>query len=145
MITIATAIGLVALLFFILLSFKSFTHFNFCAICVSFTATWLMLSGLYVVELFDSLILIALMAGMTVHGLYNIWEDEVSEKFMVFRLPLLMTLLSAFYTVFAFDFSLNLWVMLGGFWIVFGLMFLYRENSRFEGFVEEVIECCRDW
>lgn len=137
-------IGLI-ILFFLLLGIKNWKEWSFCAICTVSTLTWIALGGLYVLGLFDSLILIVLMAGMTLHGLYQLWEEKTSRKYLVFRLPVLLTSVILLYQIFIWEISLELFGLLIAVWILFLTLYFYRENSRFEAYVDDIIECCRDW
>ncbi len=145
MIQVTHAFLAIIALFFILLLIKKVSGLRFCVICLSFTVTWIGLLAAYFLNLFDSLVLIAIMAGMTLHGLYEMLEDKVQRKYEVFRLPALLTGLIVFYTGLTRSIDAQYIIIVAALWLIFALLFLYRENSRFEGFVDEIIECCRDW
>lgn len=136
--------GLIAL-FFIFLGLKSWRGWSFCAICAASSLTWISLSVFYVLDLFDSLILIVLMAGMTLHGLYQLWEERSGRKYFVFRLPVLLTSIAVFYQFFVWSVYVELFGVLFAVWLVFLFLYFYRENDWFESYVDELIECCRDW
>ncbi len=136
--------GLTAL-FFIFLGLKNWKGWSFCAICAASTLTWIILAGLHVLDMFDSLALIVLMAGMTLHGLYQVWEEKSSRKHLVFRLPILLMGIIVLYQVFVWQIYSELIGLLLLVWMFFLILYLYRENDKFETYVEDVIECCRDW
>ena len=145
MITVLHALTGLTILFFILLGLKNRTEWRFCAICTASTTTLITLTGLYVLDLFDSLILIVLMAGMTLHGLYQLWEEKSSRKYLMFRLPLLLTGITALYQAIVWQIYLELFGLLTALWAIFLSMYFYRENDRFEAYVDDIIECCREW
>ena len=145
MITVLHALTGLTTLFFLLLGLKNWTEWSFCAICVASTMTWIALTGLYILNLFDSLILIVLMAGMTLHGLYQLWEEKSSRKYLVFRLPLLLTGITALYQAFVWQIYFELLGLLTALWAIFLTMYFYRENDRFEAYVDDIVECCREW
>lgn len=128
-----------------LIRLKNWREWNFCAICMASTLTWVVLSVFYILGFFDSLILIVLMSGMTLHGLYQLWEEKSSRKHLVFRLPVLLTGVAALYQVFVWQIHLELIGFLSVLWVFFLLMYFYRENDSFGAYIDEVIECCRDW
>lgn len=145
MISVAHALIGLTVVFFLLLGIKKWRSWSFCVICVSSTLTWVAISVLYILDLFDSLALIILMAGMTLHGLYQLWEERTGRRFLVFRLPVLLTGLALVYQIFVFRIYLDLLIFLAVLWLFFLFLFFYRENEWFGGFVDEVIECCKDW
>lgn len=145
MISILHALALPAVLFVALMILKQFSDLRFCVICASFSLTWVLLGLLYIAGLFDSLILVALMAGMTIHGIYEISEKKVKERFLVFRLPALLSVLGSFYFVFTWSFRFEAKLLIAATWIPFLILFLYRDNGKFSSWADEVIQCCRDW
>jgi len=75
-------------------------------------------------------------------------EKKISEKFHVFRLPFFLTLLLVGYSLIGiFDFAeiASSIVLVLGLWGVFGLMYFYRNNSRFKSSVSHIIDCCKNW
>lgn len=145
MITVFHALVGLIILFFIFLGLKNWTGWKFCSICAASTTTWVVLSGLYIFNLFDSLLLIVLMAGMTLHGLYQLWEQNSSRKYLFFRLPVLLTGITVLYQVFVWQINFEIISLVVGVWISFLIFFFYRENDRFEAYIQNVIECCREW
>ncbi len=145
MLSVLNALTGLTALFFIFLGLKNWKGWSFCAICVASTLTWITLVGLYILDMFDSLILIVLMAGMTLHGLYRLWEEKSSRKHLVFRLPVLLLGITVLYQVFVWQIYSELLGLLVLVWLFFLMLYFYRENDRFEAYVDDLIECCRDW
>lgn len=135
----------ITVLFFSLLALRSWKDLSFCAVCVSFTAVWVGLYSAYWLNVFDSLLLVVLMAGMTLHGIYGVWESKISDRFRVFRLPFLLTGLTVFYMMFAIDFRLEKIAFLLALWLFFSVLYLYRESEAFGAYIDEMVGCCKDW
>lgn len=145
MLTLLHALAIMTALFFILLSLKNRIKKSFCAICTASTLTWVILSVFYILDLFDELLLIVLLAGMSLHGVYQLWEERSSRNYLFFRLPVLLTGITVFYQFFVWKISLYAVGFVIMVWLFFSAMYLYRENDKFEQYVEDIIECCRDW
>lgn len=133
-------------LFILLLLIKSIVKKEFCVICGAVTLTWIGLLITRYLGLFTDTIVIALLLGHTSLGVFYLLEKRVSKQWLIFRLPLLLTLLSLTYllltetkdilTILSFLFLL---------WLAFGLLFAYQTNQRFHQLTKKLIDCCRRW
>ncbi|PIZ76056.1 hypothetical protein COY05_02645 [Candidatus Peregrinibacteria bacterium CG_4_10_14_0_2_um_filter_38_24] len=140
--------GSITILFLLFIIFRAFLKIRVCALCASVGLTWVALLTLYRLNLFNNPLLIALLIGNSVVGLYYLVEKKISEKFHVFRLPFFLTLLLVGYSLIGiFDFAeiASSIVLVLGLWGVFGLMYFYRNNSRFKSSVSHIIDCCKNW
>ena len=134
-------------LFFILLLAKEFFNEKlkkrFCVICTSVTITWIVLLILNFISLFDDKILLGILMGHTSLGIFYIFERNASEKFKIFRIPLLLSFISIIYfTLGGFE-KVSFFILIG-LWVVFGLVFLFRDSPA-RSFVNKLIACCRNW
>ena len=96
MITLFGLLVWMILLFFILLVIKNFFKEHrerFCVICVTVSLTWVVLLVLFWLKLFEDKIIIALLMGQSILGVYYILEGQVKEELKIFRLPFLLTLI----------------------------------------------------
>ena len=110
----------IAILFFLLLAIKSiFNIKKACVICLSITLTWILLLTLHFLDVFTDKIILAILMGHTSLGIFYILEKKVKKKFLVFRLPYLLTSITLIYYVLesfvisSLYFILWLWVSLG--------------------------------
>ena len=139
-----TLIG-ISLLFFIILTLKNiFNLKKICVICSSIAISWIVLLTLYLMDIFSDKTIIALLMGQTSLGLFYIWERKVKEKFTIFRLPLLLTLIFILYTVLE-NFTLSSLSFLFILWAVFVLIYSFRNNQNFKETTNKLIECCKKW
>ena len=137
-------IGIIGL-FFILLILKNILNFKkLCVLCVSVSLTWIILLILFLTNIFTDKIIIAILMGHTSLGIFYLWEKNVREKFKIFRLPLLLTFIFIIYAVLE-NFEFNSLLLILGLWIVFSLIYLFRNNKKFSKFAKKLIECCRNW
>jgi hypothetical protein len=142
----ALVLLVIAVLFVVLLIVKSITGWKFCVICTSVSVTWIALLVLYWLGLFDQPVIVAVLMGQSVMGLYYLLEKRSNEQLHVFRLPLLLTLTLAAFVVLGAStdlvYSLSLLAVL---WAVLSLLYSYRENPKTRIVVDRIIACCRDW
>lgn len=140
----------IAILFFILLVFKQFLperkKKKFCVICVSISLIWITLLLLYYLKIFDNLLIIAILIGTSITGIYYLIESKVQEKKKVFRLPFFLTLIFIGYNlVNGLYKEMNVWILLIALWIIFVFVYLSSSNRRIGLFVNKLIECCKKW
>lgn len=136
----------IAVLFFLSLGLKKLFP-SLCAICFSVFATWLIglvlyFSGQIFIEI-DPLVLALLMGGSAVGFLYYL-NRHLPKRFLVFRLPYLLTVFIVFYFFLKFEIDLPVLVFVFVIWVIFGLVFLLR-NKTADGWFKKIIDCCRSW
>ena len=133
-------------LFVVFLVIKSISKWKFCALCASVSVTWIGLLLMYWFGEFNEPLIIAVLMGQTIVGLYYYLEQRTNEALHIFRLPLLLTLtlaaLFAIGTPVALPSSLSLLAIL---WIVLTILYLYRQNPKTKIVVDRIIACCKDW
>lgn len=139
-----TFIGIAILFILILILKNAFNLKKICVICLSVTLVWATLLILYFLNIFSDKTIIALLMGQTSLGLFYIWERKVKEKFTIFRLPLLLTLIFILYTVLE-NFTLSSLSFLFILWAVFVLIYSFRNNQNFKETTNKLIECCKKW
>jgi len=133
------------LLFAALLSLKQSLALKICVICLTISTSWLILLALYAAGLFHDPVLIALLAGQSIVGLYYLLEKRVPKQLLVFRLPLLLTLTLAAYSVLNWRSSLLpvYWFVLG-LWIAARLLLAYTSDPARPSLAKQLIDCCGD-
>lgn len=142
---IKEAILSIVILFPILLLGKRATKFRFCVICTSVSLTWIGLLVIRFAEWTVDPVVLALLMGESVVGVYYLLEKKVPERFYLFRLPALITLTLAAYTVIAVDIYYPALYIALLVWIVFGLIYVFRERPGIKKAARRIIECCKDW
>ena|SRR3989344_1002535 len=138
----------IIILFFILLAVKSIIYKNknkdnFCIVCASISLAWIFLLSLYLFGLFDNILIISLLMGMSITGIYYLTDNKIgkrNKKFRVFRLPFILTLVIIAYYVLTFENIINSILIVAGLWILFALIYAY-DNTKF---VKKLLECCKE-
>lgn len=140
------ALLMIVVLFFLLLIVKKITEWKFCVMCTSVSLTWMTLLVLYWLGMFGQPVIIAVLMGQTIVGLYYFLEHKTEESLHIFRLPLLLTLTLAAFVL--LDVTINLAYslsLLALLWILLLLMYSYRQYPKTKIVVDRIIACCRDW
>ena len=131
----------ISVLFFVLLAVKSIFNVNkMCVICLSVTLSWAVLLALYFLGIFVDKVIIAILMGHTSLGIFYILEKKVKKKFLLFRLPYLLTGILLIYSLLN-DFVINSLYFIFGVWVLFILIYLFKFNK----FATKLIECCKKW
>ncbi|MEK6950351.1 MAG: hypothetical protein AABX13_01355 [Nanoarchaeota archaeon] len=145
-ITVFTVLLGITALFFIFLLVKSLFSVRGCVLCTAITVSWVVLLLLYKMGWFNNLVLLALLLGQTVVGIFYLVEKKVKEELTLFRLPFLLTLTLGAYSLLQFPPEfLKILVFLTFLWWGHILLYLYREKPAFQGKVKRLIECCKGW
>lgn len=132
-------------LFFILLTIKNIikhkSKWSFCVICVSISLTWIILLVLYFSKSFNNILIISLLMGMSITGIYYLAEKKIkNDKIKVFRLPFILTLITIIYYILTFENIINSIFILSGLWVLFFLIYSWNNSN----FVKKLLECCKE-
>lgn len=114
---------------------------NFCVICSTITMSWAVLLILYYLGLFSNIILLSLLIGMTSLAIYY----KLESKMEIFRLPLILTLITLSYLVISREILISSVYFLIFIWVLFCIMFLFKSNKKLNKLVINIIECCKKW
>ncbi len=145
----------VVVLFFILLALKKITSLKICVLCFSIALTWLSLLVMLRLKFFDNSLLIALMIGNSIVGVYYLLENKIAEKFHIFRLPFFLTLIFLGYFLVSATQIKELILtiaLLCILWLFFLILYLFGQNfmhkmafPRLKSLISEIIKCCKNW
>ncbi len=135
-------------LFFVLLLAKGLIarKARLCLVCASVSLTWITLLILYKRGYFDDVVILGMLMGQSIVGIFYLLEGKLDEKFHLFKVPFLLTLTLVFYSLVSFpeDFT-GVAMLLGALWAALLLMFFFRKSKWVGGFVKKILECCRRW
>lgn len=136
--------------FILLLAGKSFARRvvrkRVCVLCASVSLTWIALLFLHYLGFFPNSVLLAVLMGESVTGIYYVLERKVPEAYRLFRLPFLLTATIAVYFLLDFSFidALTIFVI-AIVWLLFGAVYLFRAAPRVRSIGEKIIACCKNW
>jgi hypothetical protein len=125
---------------------QSFTRLKFCAVCVTISLTWLTLLIAWLVGYPIDPMLIGVLMGESVVGLYYLIEKKARVDWHIFRWPYLVTMTVLVYLVVGV--RSGVWqalILLALIWIVWGSVFVLRKYPSVKKITERLLACCRDW
>ena len=132
--------------FALLMGVKELSKKKFCVLCGAVSLTWFSLLVLYWLGIFLDKLIIALLMGSSVLGVFYLAEKKVKESWKLFGLPFYLTLVYLAYLVLEGLESLGkAALVLVSLWVVFGFLFVYKNNNQIGSFVKKLIECCKNW
>lgn len=140
--------GIIALFFLILIArlfIAKEKREKVCSICIATTLTWISLLVLYYFKKFDDIVIISLLMGITLLGIFYTVERKVKKELTFFRLPFFATLIVLGYFILTLGNIAREIILLIALWLAFGLIYYYRESPKFKEFVNKVVECCKKW
>jgi len=136
----------ITLAFFLIFIIREITNKKkICVICTAVTLTWVSLLILYWKGLFDNQLIIALLMGQTILGIFYLSESKVKKELKLFRLPFLLSLIVIGYIILTLDIRINLLIFLLILWILFILIYSLRTNKKVGSLVKKIVECCKEW
>jgi len=145
MITYLTVFYLIIFLFIILLIIKKMFKLNICVLCASISITWILLLILYWLGYFIDIILLALLMGQSIIGIYYLLEKRLAEKFYIFRLPFILTLTFFFYYLMSPFKNILLLIGILIIWSIGYIIYSKKNLSKFKSLAKQLIECCKNW
>ena len=123
---------------------KHLLNRRFCVICASVSLTWLGLLGLYYFDLFDDTILLAILMGQSITGLYYFIDKKVAKSLRIFSLPFLLSLTAAVYMLIKTEIIIAAFVLLLVVWLACWLIFSWRHDPGKKPLAKAFMECCED-
>ncbi len=135
----------ISVLFYAGLVIKPLLKLSFCTICLAVSMTWLSLLFLRQVGFFDNDLILAILLGQSVVGGYYLWERQAKKSMLIFRLPVLLTLTYAAWTLLLLKLDLSLFGVTATIWIIHILLYNYRTRDGVKTYVDKIIACCARW
>lgn len=143
--TLAVFVTLVVV-FAILLALKGVSKLRFCVMCLSVACVWIGLLLVYWFARAVDPVLLALLMGQSITGLSYFVENRIEERWLVFRLPFVLTLTLAFYSAISGGFALaGPADVIATIWLAAFALFAKRHSGVLASLARQVIACCRDW
>ncbi len=138
----------ISVLFFLLLGVKEIfkkKSKRFCAICLAISLTWICLLVLYFLGKFQDIVILSLLIGGSVVGIFYLWENKVKKEKLIFRLPLILTLFLLAYFILIGKIIFGGLIFIIILWIIFLLLYLFKNYKGFNKFANKIVECCKRW
>lgn len=143
--TLAYIFASIICIFVGLLLVKQWLGFSVCAICLSIGGTWLGLLAMYHLSTFNDPVILALLMGGSVIGVYYMVERRVPEQLTIFRLPFLLTLFLMAYSAIVLSIAIPSFIVVGSVWVAAGLIFALQDKPAIRRTAKSIIDCCSKW
>jgi len=131
-------------LFVLLLIIKGIIKREFCVLCASVCLTWIVFLVLFWIGRYDDVVGLAVLMGLSALGVHYTLEEKINESLLVFRLPILLTLIALVFMLLGESRWAVLWLVLVV-WVGFLMVYVTRSVSGVRSVVTRLIECCKEW
>lgn len=115
-----------------------------CAICASIFLTWTGLFLLYKTNHYHDTMLLSLLMGQSIGGLYYFARKRLPKILRIFTLPYFLTTTAIVYMLLKNQVILPVFGFLLGLWILAWVIFAYRNDPAKKVAAKAVMECCED-
>ena len=144
--SLAVVLLSIAGLFSLLLALKQFLkNIRYCVICLAVTLTWAVLLALHWLNVQDNQLLTGILMGHSSLGVYYLLEKRAPKRLLVFRLPLLSSLILIVYSLLSKAIAVDALFVVALLWAGIGMLYAYRTRPRIQKKIKALIECCSDW
>jgi hypothetical protein len=135
----------ITVLFITILGVKKVLSLKVCALCGSIVLTWIGLLFLYRSGYFRDAVILSLLMGQSITGLYYAVDKRVPSALRIFTLPFFLTLTVLFYLAIVGTSSIFLpFLVLLVLWMVAYGIFTYRNDPGKKSISDAVMNCCED-
>lgn len=135
----------ITVLFVILFILKSLIKKEFCVICGAVFITWVSLLILFKLNYFNNQIILAILLGESALGIYYLIDKKL-ELAKVFRLPLILTLITMAYSLISVpDDLIRVLIFLTITWLLFIIIYSYKSNDKVKILIDKLVKCCKEW
>lgn len=135
----------IIVLFYTTSFLKPLLNINLCSICLAVSLSWITLLVLRVFGLFDNSLIIALLVGESVVGGYYLWDRQAKKSWLIFRLPVLLTLTFIAWCIVSLQFDLILACIIGAVWAIHFWLYFYKTKPSVKTYFDKLIACCSRW
>lgn len=134
----------ISLLFLAGILVRYFTKLHFCVLCASIALTWIVLLILLKSGRFHDQVLLSLLMGQSIAGIFYLVQGRVPKALRVFTLPFFLSLTAIFYLLITADIILPTFILLTVLWVLAWLIFASRNDPGKRPLVKAIMECCED-
>lgn len=132
----------ITLIFFLAILTHTAFRIRLCAICVSVAVSWLGLLILYKLDKFQDPVLLALLMGQTIAGLFYTLKDRVPKELRIFTLPFFLTFTTVFYALITNRLILPALALTALLWTAGWLLFASHNDPGRKDLANAAMECC---
>ncbi|HLG90643.1 MAG TPA: hypothetical protein VI336_00550 [Candidatus Saccharimonadales bacterium] len=135
---------LISLVFIAGLIYNQKSKRKICAICAAVSLTWLLLFILYKTGTYKDTVLLSLLTGQSITGLYYLGLRRLPKSLRIFTLPFFLSLTAIFYLLITEKFVLAAFGLLTALWVAAWVIFINRKDPGKKPLAQAVTNCCED-
>lgn len=134
----------ISLIFIISLAVRYLIKRPFCSLCASIFLTWIALLVLYRVNRFHDQVLLGLLMGQSVTGIFYLAYRRLPKALRIFSLPFFLSLTLISYILITNEIVMSAFFLLAVLWIGAWIIFSYRNDPGKKTLAKIATECCED-
>ena len=134
----------ISLIFIASLIVKNLVNKAFCSLCVAVASVWLVLLFLYKADRFSDEILLALLVGQSITGIFYLAYRKLPKSLRIFSLPFFLSLTAVLYMLITADIQLAVFILLLVLWLAAWIIFTYRNDPAKKAVAKILAKCCED-
>ncbi len=135
---------LISLLFIAGLIYNQKSKRKICAICAGVSLAWLLLFILYKTGTYKDTVLLSLLMGQSITGLYYLGLRRLPKSLRIFTLPFFLSLTAVFYLLITERFIAAAFGLLTALWLAAWVIFINRKDPGKKPLAQAVTNCCED-
>src|SRR3990167_2347724 len=134
----------ISLIFIGSLIIKNLVNKAFCSLCVAVASVWLVLLYLYKSGRFGDGVLLALLVGQSITGIFYFTYRKLPKSLRIFSLPFFLSLTAVLYTLITAIVQLSVFILLTVLWLAAWIIFIYRNDPGKKAVAKILAKCCED-
>ncbi len=132
----------ISLIFTAALIVKNLIKKPFCSLCVAIASTWLVLLFLYKTDRFSNLVLLALLVGQSITGIFYLAYRRLPRSLRIFSLPFFLTMTAIGYVLISGEVELSVFGLLTVLWLLAWAGFIYAGDPGRAKAAKAITNCC---
>lgn len=134
----------ISLVFIASLVVKNWLRKPFCSLCLAVASLWLVLLFLYKDNRFSDKVLLSLLIGQSITGVFYFAQRRLPKVLRIFSLPFFLSLTAIFYMLITAEIQLSVFILLALLWLVAWIIFIYRHDPGKKTIAKILAKCCED-
>ena len=134
----------ISLIFIASLIIRNLLNKAFCSLCVAVASVWLVLLYLYKTDRFSDGVLLALLVGQSITGIFYLTYRKLPKSLRIFSLPFFLSLTAVLYMLITADIQLAVFILLLVLWLAAWIIFTYRNDPAKKAITKILAKCCED-
>jgi len=132
----------ISLVFIASLTLKSITKKPLCSLCVAVASVWLVLLFLYKTDQFSNTLILGLLIGQSITGIFYFAYRKLPKALRIFSLPFFLSMTAVGYILITNDIELSVFGLLTVLWLLAWTGFIYASDPGKAKIAKAITNCC---